>query len=81
MSEVEGQIKPGTSALFVLDQAGDMDAILQEDSGPGWDDAEDQCRSGAGKADSGHPGCQRPTTPKLTRSPGQRLDGKTENPP
>jgi uncharacterized membrane protein len=27
--EVEGMIKPGTSALFVLDQEGDMDAILQ----------------------------------------------------
>jgi uncharacterized membrane protein len=27
--EVEGLIRPGTSALFVLDQEGDMDAILQ----------------------------------------------------
>jgi uncharacterized membrane protein len=27
--EVEALVKPGTSALFVLDQAGDMDAILQ----------------------------------------------------
>jgi uncharacterized membrane protein len=27
--EVEGLIKPGTSALFVLDEAGDMDMILQ----------------------------------------------------
>ena len=27
--EVEGLMKPGTSALFVLDQEGDMDAILQ----------------------------------------------------
>jgi uncharacterized membrane protein len=27
--EVEGLLKPGTSALFVLDQVGDMDAILQ----------------------------------------------------
>ena len=26
--EVEGMMKPGTSALFVLDSAGDMDAIL-----------------------------------------------------
>ena len=29
VSEVEGLMKPGTSALFVLDQEGDMDAILQ----------------------------------------------------
>jgi uncharacterized membrane protein len=28
-SEVQGLMKPGTSALFVLDQEGDMDAILQ----------------------------------------------------
>jgi uncharacterized membrane protein len=27
--EVEGLMKPGTSALFVLDQEGDMEAILQ----------------------------------------------------
>jgi uncharacterized membrane protein len=35
VSEVGGQIKPGTSALFVLDQAGDMDAILREIRGLG----------------------------------------------
>jgi uncharacterized membrane protein len=29
VSEVEGLMKPGTSALFVLDQEGDMDALLQ----------------------------------------------------
>ena len=29
VSEVAGLMKPGTSALFVLDQAGDMAAILQ----------------------------------------------------
>jgi len=29
VGEVEGLMKPGTSALFVLDQEGDMDAILQ----------------------------------------------------
>jgi uncharacterized membrane protein len=29
VSEVEGLMKPGTSAYFVLDQEGDMDAILQ----------------------------------------------------
>src|SRR5262245_47272492 len=29
VSEVESLMKPGTSALFVLDQEGDMDAILQ----------------------------------------------------
>jgi uncharacterized membrane protein len=29
VSEVEALMKPGTSALFVLDQEGDMDAILQ----------------------------------------------------
>jgi uncharacterized membrane protein len=29
VSEVEGLMKPGTSALFVLDQEGDMAAILQ----------------------------------------------------
>jgi uncharacterized membrane protein len=29
VSEVEDLMKPGTSALFVLDQEGDMDAILQ----------------------------------------------------
>jgi uncharacterized membrane protein len=29
VSEVEGLMKPGTSALFVLDHEGDMDAILQ----------------------------------------------------
>jgi uncharacterized membrane protein len=29
VSEVEGLMRPGTSALFVLDQEGDMDAILQ----------------------------------------------------
>jgi uncharacterized membrane protein len=35
VSEVEERIKPGTSALFVLDLAGDMDAILQEIRGLG----------------------------------------------
>jgi uncharacterized membrane protein len=35
VSEVEGLIKPGTSALFVLDQEGDMDAILQGIQGLG----------------------------------------------
>ena len=29
VSEVQSLMKPGTSALFVLDQEGDMDAILQ----------------------------------------------------
>jgi uncharacterized membrane protein len=29
VTEVEGLMKPGTSTLFVLDQEGDMDAILQ----------------------------------------------------
>jgi uncharacterized membrane protein len=29
VNEVEGLLKPGTSALFVLDREGDMDAILQ----------------------------------------------------
>ena len=29
VSEVQSLMKPGTSALFVLDQVGDMDAILQ----------------------------------------------------
>jgi uncharacterized membrane protein len=29
ISEVQSLMKPGTSALFVLDQEGDMDAILQ----------------------------------------------------
>jgi uncharacterized membrane protein len=29
VSEVKGLMKPGTSALFVLDQEGDMEAILQ----------------------------------------------------
>jgi uncharacterized membrane protein len=33
--EVEGEMRPGTSALFVLDQEGDMDAILQGISGLG----------------------------------------------
>jgi uncharacterized membrane protein len=32
---VEGMIKPGTSALFVLDKAGDMDRILQAIRGLG----------------------------------------------
>jgi uncharacterized membrane protein len=35
VSEVEGLMKPGTSALFVLDQEGDMDAILHEIRGLG----------------------------------------------
>jgi uncharacterized membrane protein len=29
ISEVQALMKPGTSALFILDQEGDMDAILQ----------------------------------------------------
>ena len=29
INEVQAQMKPGTSSLFVLDQEGDMDAILQ----------------------------------------------------
>ena len=29
ISDVERLMKPGTSALFVLDQEGDMDAILE----------------------------------------------------
>jgi len=29
VGEVQGMMKPGTSALFVLDEVGDMDAILQ----------------------------------------------------
>ena len=33
--EVEALVKPGTSALFVLDQEGDMDAILQGIQGLG----------------------------------------------
>jgi uncharacterized membrane protein len=33
--EVEGRMKPGTSALFVLDDAGDMDMILQTLQGLG----------------------------------------------
>jgi uncharacterized membrane protein len=33
--EVEGLIKPGTSVLFVLDEAGDMDAILHAIQGLG----------------------------------------------
>jgi uncharacterized membrane protein len=33
--EVEGQMKPGTSALFVLDDAGDMDMILHTIRGLG----------------------------------------------
>ena len=33
--EVEGMIKPGTSVLFVLDQEGDMDAILHAIRGLG----------------------------------------------
>jgi uncharacterized membrane protein len=35
VSEVEGHIQPGTSALFVLDQAGNMEAILPEIRGLG----------------------------------------------
>src|SRR5262249_52099591 len=33
--EVEGMMKPGTSALFVLDSVGDMDVILHEIRGLG----------------------------------------------
>jgi uncharacterized membrane protein len=33
--DVEGQMKPGTSALFVLDDAGDMDMILDTVRGLG----------------------------------------------
>ena len=33
--EVEGLIKPGTSVLFVLDEGGDMDAILHAIRGLG----------------------------------------------
>ena len=33
--EIEGIMKPGTSALFVLDDAGDMDAILHRIRGLG----------------------------------------------
>jgi len=33
--EVEGMMKPGTSALFVLDDAGDMDVILHKIRGLG----------------------------------------------
>ena len=36
VNEVQALMKPATSALFVLDQEGDMDAILQEIRGLGW---------------------------------------------
>jgi uncharacterized membrane protein len=35
IAEVEGLMRPGTSALFVLDQEGDMDALLQGIQGLG----------------------------------------------
>jgi len=80
VNEVEGQIKPGTSALFVLDQAGDMEAILQEIRGLGGTvlktsvDLERakliQAALAAAVNDA-----------KTDPPSGQRLDGKTENPP
>ena len=52
VGEVQGMMKPGTSALFVLDEVGDLDAILQGIRGL----ADDDRRSAAGNVGSIHAG-------------------------
>ena len=45
-------MKPGTSAIFVMDYEGDMDLILPAIRGLGGNGVEDQCGFGTGQADS-----------------------------
>jgi uncharacterized membrane protein len=54
--EVEDMMRPGTSALFLLDHEGDMDVILHAIRGLGGTVLETNVRRGAGQADSVHPG-------------------------
>ena len=54
VTEAQRLMKPGTSALFLLDGEGDMD-VIPRDSRPGRDGVEDQRGSGAGPADPVHP--------------------------
>jgi uncharacterized membrane protein len=56
ISEVTGLMKPGPSAILVLDDEGDMDVILHRIRGLGGNGVEDQRGSGAGTADPVHPG-------------------------
>jgi uncharacterized membrane protein len=52
VGEVQGLMKPGTSALFVMDQVGNLEAILQGIRGL----ADDDRRSAAGNVGSIHAG-------------------------
>jgi len=47
-------MKLGTAALFVLDDEGDMDVILHNNTRARWDDAQDERGPGAGEAHSVH---------------------------
>jgi uncharacterized membrane protein len=56
ISQVAALMRPGTSTLFVLDQEGEMSAILQGIRGLGGHCAQKQRRSRARPADSVHAG-------------------------
>ena len=49
--EVKGMMKPGTSAIFVLDDEGRYGRDIAQDTRPGRNGVEDQRGSGAGTAD------------------------------
>jgi uncharacterized membrane protein len=80
VSEVERQIKPGTSALFVLDQAGDLDAILQKIRGLGGTVLKTSVDLERAKLIQATLAAAA-TDAKIDLPPGHRLDDKTENPP
>ena len=50
--EIEGFMRPGTSALFVLDSKGGYGRNTAQDTGPGRDGVKDQRGLGTDKADS-----------------------------
>ena len=54
VTEVQGLMKPGTSAVFVLDAGGDMEVILHAIRGLGGTVLKDQRGCGAGPADPIH---------------------------
>jgi uncharacterized membrane protein len=55
--EVERLMQPGTSALFILDDVGDLEVVLHAIRGLGGTVIKNQCGPGTGEAGSVYPHC------------------------